>query len=58
MSPRPVFFLNERAQDSANFIDKEEENSRLAKKTFTSERSKSPGTLRLRRSKEKILPLS
>jgi hypothetical protein len=32
MSPRPVFFLNERAQDSANFIDKEEENSRLAEK--------------------------
>jgi hypothetical protein len=50
--------LNERAQDSVNFIDREEENSRLAgkKKTFTSERSGSPGTLHLRRAKEKILP--
>jgi hypothetical protein len=49
--------LNEQAQDSVNFIDREEENSRLAgkKKTFTS-RSGSPGTLRLRRAKEKILP--
>jgi hypothetical protein len=55
------FFLNERARECANFIDREEENTRLAGKkktftTFTTKRSGSLGTLRLRRAKEKILP--
>jgi hypothetical protein len=60
MSCFSVFFFEPTGTRSAYFIDKEEKKQPASrkKKTFTSERSVSPGTLRLRRAKEKILPLS